>query len=733
MAHTAKVAFLNTSCQLSNSVKINLTEKVMYKLSRKYQWFGCIGFAIGLTGALSLSGCVTVPDETQTETSASALNNFGFPLGFSVEKMDANADPRQDFRRYAAGRWLDAAKIPSDSVRISNIDVLVKVVEAQQLALLEEAARDSINAPKGTPLQQVGDFFAAGMDESRLIELGVKPLQPELDRIAKIQDKKSLAEEVARLNLLTDDILLLGLVVGTDPSDRTRSKIYIGDAELYMGLDNYLKPEAQPIRAAYVKLITDSLVIVGNAPEVAAAVAAKVLAMDTRIAAKKLTPVELQDPAKRFVGMSYANFKAQLSNFDVDTLFRSQGMPTSGELIVVQANALRERNAMLAELSLDDTKAYLSWELLRRSTAYLTPAFLGPQQAFSQAMYGKIDMPPLNQRMAAVVPNKLGHPLGQVYVNKHFSTDTKREVEDLIQRVRAEFRERVAKNSWLEPSTRAEALKKLDAARIDVGYPATWIDYSDVDIRRDDYLGNVQRINEFVGRRNLAKYGKPVVEDGFAMAGHTLPTVINAAYQSDRNGIEIPAAFLQAPFYDPKADPASNFCALGAVIGHEITHGFDSQGRQYDEKGNFRNWWTDADAQRFVSEANKLVGQADAVEVLPGLHINGQLAVGENLADVGGISLGHAALKKYLREHPEKDRTIDDLSQDQRCFLSWAQVWADKSNEGWLKQKTPTDPHPPGVYRMIAPAQHEQGFYEAFGIRAGDPMWLQEKNRVTIW
>ncbi len=705
----------------------------MHKLYKQNHWIGSIGFAIGLTGALSLYGCATAPQETQTETSASPLNNFGFPLGFSPQKMDTNVDPRQDFRRYAAGRWLDAAKVPSDAFRISSIDGQIKVVEAQQLALLEEAARDSLNAPKGSPMQQVGDFYAAGMDEKRLTELGVKPLQPELDRIAKIHDKKSLAEEVARLNLLTDDILLLGIAVGTDPGDRTRSKIYIGDAELYMGLDNYLKPEAQPIRDAYLKLIADSLVIAGNTPEAATAVAAKLLAMDTRIAAKKLTPVQMQDPAKRFVGMSYADFKAQMSNFDVDTLFRSQGMPTSGELIIVQIDALRERNAMLAELPLDETKAYLSWELLRRSTGYLTPAFLGPQQAFSQAMYGKIDMPPRNRLVAAVVPKKLGHPLGQVYVAKHFSADTKHAVEDLIQRVRAEFRQRIEHNSWLEPTTRAAALKKLDAARIDVGYPATWIDYSGVDIRRDDYLGNAQRINEFVGLRNLAKFGKPVVEDSFASPGHTLPTDINAAYQSDRNGIEIPAAFLQPPFFDPKADPASNYCAMGAVVGHEITHGFDSQGRQYDEKGNLRNWWTVTDAQRFVAESEKLVGQADVVEVMPGLHINGQLAIGENLADVGGVSLGHAALKKYLREYPEQDRSIDNLTQDQRCFLSWAQVWADKSNEGWLKQVVPTDPHPPGVYRMLAPAQHEPSFYEAFGIRSGDPMWLPEKNRVTIW
>ena len=240
----------------------------------------------------------------------------------------------------------------------------------------------------------------------------------------------------------------------------------------------------------------------------------------------------------------------------------------------------------------------------------------------------------------------MGHPLGQVYVAKHFTPETKRDAEDLVHRIRAEFRERVEKNTWLEPKTRDCCAQKLDAARIVVGYPEDWIDYSSVDIRRDDYLGNAMRSNEFNARRDLAKLGKPVVPDGFDDPTATLPTVVNAAYSTGRNGIEITAAFLQAPFFDAKTDPASNYCALGAVIGHEITHGFDSQGRLYDDKGNLSNWWTDVDTQRFVAETNKLVGQADAVEVLPGFHINGQLAVGENLADVGGVSLGHAALRR---------------------------------------------------------------------------------------
>ena len=688
-----------------------------------------IAAAIVMVGLPAYAG---MPSASVAETDVKTLN-FGFPLGFSTEKMDTSADPRKDFRRYAAGRWLDAAKIPADSVRISGVDIQTKLVELQLLALFDEASRASLSAPKGTPLQQVGDFYTAGMDEKRLSELGVKPLQPEFDRIAAIKDKKSLTEALARLYLLTNDQLLLGLQVSTDPLDRTRNMVVIGDGDLPMGLENYLKPDNKPIRDAQLKLITDSLVIAGSTPEAAAAAAAKLLAMDTRVAAKKLTPLEMRDPAKLFVRMSYADLKKLLSNIDVDLLFRTLGLPTGGEVVVVHANAVRERNAMLQELPLADTKAYLNWELLRRSTPYLTPAFLEPSKAFSEAMYGKIEFPPRNRMVSGTVPGKLGHPVGQVYVAKYFTPETKRDAEDLVQRLRAEFRERIEKNTWLEPKTRAAALQKFDAAKITVGYPQNWIDYSGVDIRRDDYLGNAMRSNAFRARRDLAKLGKPVVPDGFTDPTFSLPTVVNAAYSPGRNGIEITAAFLQAPFFDAKADPASNYCALGAVIGHEITHGFDSQGRLYNDKGNLSNWWTDVDSQRFVAETNKLVGQADAVEVLPGLHINGQLAVGENLADVGGVSMGYAALRKYLRDHPEKDRRIDGLSQDQRCFLSWAQVWADKSNEGWLKQQLPTDPHPPGVYRMLAPSQHEAMFYDAFGIRKGDPMWLDESLRVRIW
>ena len=704
---------------------------MMHRPVRMTALLAGIGLAMTLAGLLSFQARAGA--QSQAVAAPAGTVNFGFPLGFSVEKMDRTADPRKDFGRYAAGRWLDAATIPADSLQISGYLVMSKAVEAQLQAILEEASATGAAAPKGSPRQQVGDLFASGMDEKRLAALGVTPLKAEFARIAAIDTPKALAEALARFQLMTTETALVGFEVGTDPQDRTRYTIYAGDSDLTLSRDNYLKPEARTIRDGYVTMVTDDLVIAGLAPEAARAAAAKILEMETRIARRKLTAVEKRDPNKRFIRTSYADFKRLLSNVDVDACFGAVGLPLGHEVIVVDREALRERNAMLAEYSWRDTQTYLQWELLRRTAGVLTPALLGPGYAFSRVLYGDVEQPTRARLVGAQVPKTLGHPLAQLYVARHFPADTKRAVEDLIGRVKAEFRGRVEQNAWLSPATRRQALEKLDNVVIKVGYPSTWIDYSPVDIRRDDYFGNIMRLNEFSVRRSLAKLGRPVRDDEFAVAGTTLPIDINAGYAPDKNGIEIPAAFLQPPFYDSKADPAVNYCSIGAVIGHELTHGFDSSGRRYDASGNVRDWWTGDDAKRFEEETRKLVAQANAFEALPGLRLNGALEVGENLADVGGVALGYAALRTHLRDHPDANRPIDGFSPAERCFLAWGQLWADKSNEGALRQTLPVDGHPPGIYRLFAAPQHERGFYEAFGIRAGDPMWLDEAKRVVIW
>ena len=694
-----------------------------------------LGAAVAASAALLLPGCATPtkPAEPPPPASADAARNFGFPLGFSPAKMDPTADPRQDFRRYAGGRWLDAAKIPADQLEISGYLVMQETVANQLRDLLQEAARTSGAAPRGSPAQQVGDFYASGMDVARLASLGVQPLAPAFDRIAKVQGPTALAQELSRLQVETGDSVILAVLVSPHPQDRTRMTVYVGDADLPLGLDNYLKPDAQRIRDGYVAKIAADLEIAGWKPDAARATAQNVLAIETRVAKKKLTPLEKRDPAKRFVPMPYAEVKRLVSNVDLDAYFQSIGLPTGGEVVVVGVEAVRERNAILAESSPEDTRAYLQYELLRKMMPYLTPAFDAPNAALNVVLYGKDVTPPREKQVAKATPGLLGHPLSQLYVAKYMTPESRREVEAMVARVKAQFRARIERNGWLSAETRAQALAKLDQTVIRVGYPTKWIDYTGVDVRRDDYAGNAMRLNEYLVRRELAKFGKPVELDQFAVPDQTLPIVINAGYDMSWNGIEIPAAFLQPPFYDAKADPAVNYCAMGAVIGHELTHGFDSQGRLYDAKGNVRDWWTQVDAKRFADETAKLAKQADAFEILPGLRLNGAIEVGENLADVGGVALGYAALQQHLRDHPEANRTIDGFTPPQRCFLAWAQLWADKTNEGAMRQLLPVDGHPPGVYRMAAPSQHEKAFYEAFGIRAGDRMWLDAGDRVTIW
>jgi predicted metalloendopeptidase len=665
---------------------------------------------------------------------AGVENNFGFPLAFDPSKMDKNVDPRQDFARYAAGRWLDVATIPGDSPYISGIVLMTKRVEKQVNDLFADAASRSQSATKGTPLQQVGDLYAAGMDVERLGELGAAPLMPEWERIAKIDGPKSLATTLARLELIANVPVVLGASVGRDLEDPTRYSVVVADGDLPLpALEHYLSPELAPVRAAYLGVIADSLALAGVPPAEAKVRAAKVLEMETRIAGKKLTPVQKRDVRAAVQRMPYAQLKAALPHTDLDTVFTELGLPTSGDVLVADIGAIRERDAMLGEYPLEDTKAYLQWEALRLTSAYLTPKFIDVQADLTRALTGQADVPKRELVVAQSVSSGLGHGLGQLYVERYFPAQSRIDAEEVVRNVRAQFRKRLEQNEWLSAATRAYAIEKLDKMNIVVGYPEKWIDTSAVDVRRDDYFGSMLRLNVFGSRRALARLGQPVADDGFADTKHTLPTVVNAAYSPDRNGIEIPAAFLQPPFYDPKADVAVNYCTLGAVIGHEITHGFDSVGRLFDANGALRDWWGPADGDAFVKRSKNLVEQANAFEVLPGVRLNGELSSGENLADVGGVMLGYDALQAYLQANPEENRKIDGFTPQQRCFLAWAQNWADKMHPGLLRTLAASDPHPPGRYRMIAPSRNLQGFYDAFGVRAGDAMWIDPAKRVDIW
>jgi predicted metalloendopeptidase len=698
-----------------------------------------LSMAIGATALLAgaqLHGAAFPPHKGKIQHQPTESQQTPPRPGFSVGKMDTAADPKRDFYHFAAGSWLDTIEIPKDQLGMSDLYLLAKQVSHQLQHILEQAAAKGADAPKGSPLQQVGDYYASGMDEEQLKTLGVSPLKPALERIEAIDSSSALAEALAQfLLVLGNDVMLMAAVV-TDNQDRTVYAVYMADGSLGMGgSENYLSDDdkARTLRDAYLKYISSNLELIGVPVERAATEAKTILEMETRIAGKKLTPVEKKDPDKRFNKISFTEMESLLSNFDLRTYFKTLGLPTEGEVTVTQGRSLAELNRMLKEYPMAEIKSYLRWVLLRNTKDYLTPAFDQPSLAFMKARYGEIEMSPRAEQVTASVPALFGHPLSRLYVKEYFSDDTRKRVEEMVGQIKSLFRARLEANAWLSDSTRKAALEKIDHLPIDVGYPDEWIDYSSVDIRRDDYFGNVMRVNEFSARRNISRLGKPVKEDDFSSPGSTLPIDINAAYNPGRNKIEIAAAILQPPFFDPKLDAAVNYCTLGAVIGHEITHGFDSTGRLYDSVGNVRNWWTDQDVAGFVEQTGKLVAQADAYEAVPGVHLNGKLTVTENLADVGGVSLAYESLRIYLKEHPEADKVIDGYTPQQRCFIAWAQLWAGKDREGRLRQTAATDSHSPGSYRATAPSMHEAAFFDAFDIEPGDAMWRAEEDRVKIW
>jgi len=655
-------------------------------------------------------------------------------LGFSVDKIDTSVDPRSDFYRFAGGRWLDSAKIPDEEVVVGQLNGLGNAIGGQIRTLLETAAASSATAQKGSVEQQVGDFYASSMDTARLEKLGFSPIKLELSRIDKMNAMSQLPAQLAHMQIQTSDVIFLIAVVTSDDheSDVNVLKIMPGPVSLG-GRDSYLKEEKSAQRTAYKAYISELLQLVGVPADEAIAQSETILAMETKLIAGTLTPVESKDPNTIYNRMSPADLQKMLPSFDLNSYFQELQVASPKALVVTDTKYIQNLERLFQESSFDDIKTYLRFRLVNNASEVLSEDFLDlNHNFFLKTLRGVKKFKPRNEFMAMSLRAAFGHPVAQLYVKEYFSPESRKQVAAMVLHIREEFADRLKNNQWLDDETRDSALKKLTSMEIKIGYPEKWIDYSAVDIRRDDYYGNVTRQNLFKARRNFDKLGQPVVADGFSISGATLPTDVNAAYSPLYNHIEISAAILQPPFFFPDLDPAVNYGAIGAVIGHEITHGFDSSGRQFDASGNLRNWWTDKDAEEFTKRAEVLIKQYDEYEALPGLHVNGTLCVTENIADLGGVTLAHAALKRSLKGDAQTE-TIDGYTPDQRFFLSWAHLWLSKYRPEILKLLVAGDPHPPSRFRVTGPLFHQESFYKAFGITEKDPMWLPVKDRVIIW
>lgn len=650
-------------------------------------------------------------------------------IGYSATHMDRSVDPRQDFYAYANGRWLKRLTIPDAESDIGGFSMLGANLDAQLQQLAVQASQG--RAPKGSPAQQVGDFYRAALDMRQRDAAGLEPIQADLDAAGRARSAGELARLSVRLQGSAGTSPLLDLVSMPDMKDGTRTLLMLQMGALPLTQDQYRDPSARKIRDLYVGHVTRVHQQWGDTPEAAAAKARTILAIETELAAPRLTPAHEWDPALIYNLMTVDQAQAMIPAIDLRAMAEAAGLALPERLQVKDLQGIQALQRLLASRSAEDVQAWLRWSVLVLNADNLGQPWFPLNQDYQRERDGLVASLPLERQTVQALTMQLSHPLAQLYVQRYYTDATRREITRMVGHIKAEFANRLKTNPWLDAPTRAAALAKLARVDIQVGYPSRWIDFGGVDIRPDDHLGNTRRLAAFRLQRDLAKVGRPTVHERFAEVGHTTPTSVNAAYDPQLNGIDITAAISQPPFFTPGADPVVNYCTMGAVVGHELTHGFDSTGRQYDAQGNVRDWWTPQAAAEFKKRNALLVAQYSRFQLLPGLRLDGALTLGENTADLGGITLAHAALHRALKGRPQP--RVDGLSTDQRCFVAWAQLWIYKAREELVRVRAATDVHANSVVRGYAPLMNLDAFHRAFRTRPGDAMWRPPGDRVRIW
>lgn len=680
-----------------------------------------------LSSALALAGPPTA-DVIHRQVKASAEAPAG-TIGFSVSHMDRSVDPRQDFYAYANGNWLKRLKIPDAESDIGGFSLLGANLDAQLQQLAVQASQGQ--AARGSPSQQVGDFYRAALDMPQRDAAGLHGLQPDLDAATRASSPADLARLSLRLQASTGNSPLFNLVVVTDLQDSSRMQLSLQFGDLQLPQDQYRDPASQKIRDLYVDYITRMHRQQGDAPDVAAIKARTILAMEAELAALRLTPLQLYEPSLVYNLLSVDEAQALIPAFDLRAMASAAGLTLPARVQVYDIGAARATQRLLGSRPAQEVQTLLHWWVLAQHADWLGQPWLQLSQDYQRQRDGLATSMPPERRAVQALTMQLYHPMSQLYVQQYYTDTARREITQMVDHIKAEFKRRLKTNPWLDAPTRAAALAKLAKVDIQVGYPQRWIDFSGVDIRADDHLGNSQRLAAFRLQRNLARMGKPAVRERFAEAGHTTPTSVNAAYDPQLNGIDITAAISQPPFYTPGADPVVNYCTMGAVVGHELTHGFDNFGGKFDAEGNVRDWWTPQAKAEFKRRNDRLVAQFNQFQLLPGLKVDGALTLGENTADLGGITMAHAALHRALQGKAQP--RVDGLDTDQRCFVAWSQLWIYKAREALIRVRAATDYHANSVVRGYAPLMNLDAFHKAFGTRPGDAMWRKPADRVRIW
>ena len=642
--------------------------------------------------------------------------------------FDQSASACTDFYQHVNGGWLKANPIPPafPSWGLGNI------LNEKNRELLRDVLETASKKPKavdGSNEQKVGDYYSTCMDEARIESEGIKPLTPEFQRIANIKDQKSLQEVITHLHFIGINALF---VDGSNQDFKNSAEVTAGVFQGGLGMpdrDYYTKADdkSKGFREQYLKHVAKMFELMGDDPAKAAAAATTVMTLETKLAEASLTRVEQRDPQKLYHRMTVAQLQELAPNFDWSAFFKGIGLKQKADVNVGSPEFFKVMNQQLTAVPMSDWQTYLRWHLINNTAASLSSPFVEEDFNFNRRiLQGASENLPRWKRCVAATNTALGEALGQVYVKKAFPPSAKAQVLAMIGNLKAALRSDISTLSWMGEKTRQQALLKLDAIVDKIGYPEKWIDYSALNVDREIYVSNRLRATQFAEYRDLLKIGKPVDKFEWIIP----PQTVNAGYNPQNNEIIFPAGILQPPLFDPNADDALNYGGMGAIIGHELTHGFDDQGRQFDAKGNLADWWTETDRKEFVQRSQCIIDQFSAYDVGQGVHMKGELVVGESIADLGGLNIAYAALQKSMEGKPRPPK-IDGFTPEQRFFLAYAHNWATNMRPEYARFLVNQDPHPIPKFRANGPLSNMPQFAEAFQCKAGDPMVRATK--CHIW
>ncbi len=646
-----------------------------------------------------------------------------------IKYINDSIDPGDNFYRFANEGWMEAHPLPKDESRFGSFDLLRKNTKQKVKNILEEAAEGQYES--GSIEQKIGDLYSLGMDTQKIKEQGLKPIEDDMKAIEAIQTKEELINQITYFHKYGIGSLFR-LSAGADAKNSKMNIAQLSQGGLGMSdRDYYLKDDERTrnIRKAYRNFIPKIFKLAGASSQEAGDATETIMDVETRLAKASMTRLERRDPHKTYNKMKLGELKQLCPNFKWKRYFKGLEIDVPDSMNVHQPDFFREVNSMLENMPLDTWKTYLRWNLLNSTAEYLPPEFVEANfEFYGKTMQGLQEMKPRWRRVLDVTNRSLSHPIGKKFVEKHFPPEAKKRMIALVNNLQDAFGQRIKRLDWMTDETKEKALEKLSVMNVKIGYPDKWRDFSDLTIDTSSYVENVLTSQKFNKSYQLNKIDQPVDEDEWFMP----PQTVNAYYSPSMNEICFPAGILQPPFFYLEGDAAVNYGAIGGVIGHEMTHGFDDQGRKYDKEGNLNDWWTKKDAERFDKRSQVLVKQYNQKTVLDTVNADGKLTLGENIADLGGVSISYTAFKNAT-ENEDPPEKIDGYTPEQRFFLAWARVWAQNIRDKEILRRTQEDVHSLGIHRANGPLPNTNAFYEAFNVTEEDKLYIPEEKRAKIW